>query len=107
MARLARRASTSQGKIPVEIEKIGDSAPMPFTPAARPLAGIRVVDMAHVLAGPVTSRIMAEQGAEVLHVYAPQQPDPVHIVDRHRFRQALRLHRSGSAGDVESLNGAH
>ena len=67
---------------PVEIEKIGDSAPEPFAPAARPLSGVRVLDMAHVLAGPVTSRVLAEQGADVLHVSAPHQPDQfVHSLD--------------------------
>lgn len=65
---------------PIEIERIGDSDPMPFTPAARPLAGLRVPDMAHVLAGPVTARMMAEQGAEVLHVSAPHQQDSIPTV---------------------------
>ncbi len=67
-------------RVPVEIEKIGESAPAPFPPGERPLSGIRVVDMGHVLAGPVVSRQLAEQGAEVLHVSAPHQPDPAHIV---------------------------
>ena len=67
-------------RIPVEVERIGDSAPIPFTLGARPLSGIRIVDMAHVLAGPVTSRVLAEQGAEVIHVSAPHQPDPVHVM---------------------------
>lgn len=61
---------------PVEIEKIGDSDPVPFgRPAARPLSGLRVLDIAHVLAGPVTARILAEQGADVLHVSSPHQLD--------------------------------
>lgn len=67
-------------RVPVEIETIGESAPEPFTPAERPLSGLRVVDMGHVLAGPVVSRQLAEQGAEVVHVSAPHQPDPPHIV---------------------------
>jgi crotonobetainyl-CoA:carnitine CoA-transferase CaiB-like acyl-CoA transferase len=67
-------------RVPVEIERIGDSAPVPFGPGERPLSGLRVVDMGHVLAGPVISRQLAEQGAEVLHVSAPHQPDPAHIV---------------------------
>lgn len=68
------------GRTPVEIEKIGDGPVMPFDAADRPLSGIRVVDMGHVLAGPVVSRQLAEQGAEVLHISAPHQPDPTHIV---------------------------
>ena len=68
------------GRIPVEIETIGETPPMPFDAGERPLSGLRVVDMGHVLAGPVVSRQLAEQGAEVLHVSAPHQPDPAHIV---------------------------
>ena len=67
-------------RLPVEVERIGDGAPMPFPPGERPLSGIRVVDMAHVLAGPVTSRVLAEQGAEVIHVSAPRQPDPIQVM---------------------------
>lgn len=63
----------------VEIEKIGDSAPEPFAPAARPLGGLRVLDFTHILAGPVTARMFAEQGADVLHVSAQHQMDPVRL----------------------------
>jgi crotonobetainyl-CoA:carnitine CoA-transferase CaiB-like acyl-CoA transferase len=69
-----------EGRLPIEIERIGDGDPTPFARSERPLSGIRVVDMAHVLAGPVTSRVLAEQGAEVIHVSAPYQPDPAHVV---------------------------
>jgi CoA-transferase family III len=69
-----------ESRVPIEIERIGDSDPVPFKPGPRPLSGIKVVDMAHVLAGPVTSRVLAEQGAEVIHVSAPHQPDPIHVV---------------------------
>lgn len=65
---------------PVEVERTGPSAPEPFRPAERPLAGLRVLDMAHVLAGPTVSRVLAEQGADVLHVNAVHQPDG-HLVD--------------------------
>lgn len=68
------------GRTPVEIKREGNSEPEPFASAARPLAGIRVVDMGHVLAGPVVSRTLAEQGAEVIHVSPPHIPDPNHII---------------------------
>jgi len=60
----------------VAIEKIGESAPEPFGPAPRPLSGVRVVDMGHVLAGPTAVRTLAEQGADVLRISAPNHPDP-------------------------------
>lgn len=57
------------------IEKIGDSAPEPFTPAPRPLSGVRVLDVTHVLAGPAAARTLAEQGADVLHIASLHHPD--------------------------------
>ncbi len=66
-------------RTPVEIEQMGPSNPEPMRPAERPLAGLKVVDMGHVLAGPIVSRCLAEQGADVLHVSAPHLPDPNHI----------------------------
>ncbi len=60
----------------VAIEKIGESEPEPFGPAQRPLSGIRVLDMGHVLAGPTAARTLAEQGADVLRISSPGNPDP-------------------------------
>jgi len=57
----------------VEIEKIGDSEPEPFGPADRPLSGIRVLSVTHVIAGNVVTRTLAEQGAEGLHVDHPME----------------------------------
>lgn len=68
------------GRIPVEVLKLGHSDREALPPAKRPLAGLKVVDMGHVLAGPTVSRCLAEQGADVLHVSAPHLPDPNHIV---------------------------
>ena len=62
----------------VEIEKIGDGPAMGFAPGLLeegPLAGVRVLDFTHVLAGPRSARTLAEYGAEVLHVSAPSFPD--------------------------------
>jgi crotonobetainyl-CoA:carnitine CoA-transferase CaiB-like acyl-CoA transferase len=57
-----------------EIEKIGDAPPEPFPDAARPLSGVRVLDLTRVLAGPTAGRTLAEHGAEVLHLTAPHIP---------------------------------
>ena len=63
----------------LRIEKIGDGPPEPFPslPAqgALPLSGLRVLDNGHVLAGPLAGRMMAENGAEVLHISHPAWPD--------------------------------
>lgn len=66
---------------PVEVQQTHRSDAEPFSPGARrPLAGLRVLDMAHVLAGPTASRVLAEQGADVVHVSAAHQPDG-HLID--------------------------
>ena len=90
-------------RLPVEIERIGEGPPVPLLPAERPLSGIRVVDMGHVLAGPVTSRQLAEQGAEVLHVSAPYQPDPPHIQIDTGFGKRSAFVDLNRAGDIDSL----
>lgn len=61
----------------VHIEKIGDGAAERLEPAPRPLSGLRVLDFTHVLAGPTTTRLLAEQGADILHVCPPWRQDPL------------------------------
>lgn len=58
----------------VEVEKIGDSEPEPFTmnPEA-PLAGMRVLGMAHIIAGAATGRALACHGADVLNIWRPNE----------------------------------
>ncbi len=55
----------------VEIEKIGESEPEPVGGTARPLDGIRVLDLTRILAGPTNGRTLAEHGADVLLVNSP------------------------------------
>lgn len=90
-------------RIPVDIQRLGLSDAEPLLPAARPLAGLRVVDMGHVLAGPVVSRVLAEQGAEVMHVSAPHIPDPNHVVADTGFGKRTAFADIRSAIDREQL----
>ncbi len=41
-----------------------------------PLAGLRVIELGHFIAGPFAARIMADMGAEVIKVEPPQAGDP-------------------------------
>jgi crotonobetainyl-CoA:carnitine CoA-transferase CaiB-like acyl-CoA transferase len=68
----------------VSIEKIGEAAPRPWPaktwPAKtwpngdRPLAGLRVLDLSRVIAGPVAGRTLAAHGADVLLISGPDLP---------------------------------
>jgi crotonobetainyl-CoA:carnitine CoA-transferase CaiB-like acyl-CoA transferase len=49
--------------------------PRPLPAADQPLAGVRVVDMTRVLAGPIAARTCAAFGADVLRVSAPYLPE--------------------------------
>jgi len=58
----------------VEITRIGDAAPRPWPAGDRPLAGLRVLDLSRVIAGPVAGRTLAAHGADVMLVSGPRLP---------------------------------
>jgi hypothetical protein len=58
----------------VSIEKIGEAAPKPWPRRDRPLAGVRVLDLSRVIAGPVAGRTLAVHGADVLLISGPDMP---------------------------------
>jgi crotonobetainyl-CoA:carnitine CoA-transferase CaiB-like acyl-CoA transferase len=58
----------------VSIEKIGEAEPKPWAQGDRPLAGVRVLDLSRVIAGPVAGRTLAVHGADVLLISGPDLP---------------------------------
>jgi hypothetical protein len=59
--------------------------------AERPLAGLRVLDMTRVLAGPVCTRFLAGFGAEVLRIDPPDWEEPAVIPEVTLGKRCARL----------------
>jgi crotonobetainyl-CoA:carnitine CoA-transferase CaiB-like acyl-CoA transferase len=58
----------------IDIVKIGEASARPLSRGDRPLSGVRALDLTRVLAGPTSGRVLAENGADVLHIVAPHLP---------------------------------
>ncbi len=60
-------------------------------PAARksegpgPLAGVRVIELGMLLAGPFTGRLLGDMGAEIVKIEPPGQPDPLRDWGKARY----------------------
>lgn len=82
-------------------EKIGDAPPRQ-APAlgaqARPLSGLRVLDLTRILAGPVAGRTLAAYGADVMLVNSPALPNIESIAETSRGKLSCHVELREPAG---------
>ena len=79
-------------------------------PDQRPLAGLRVLDLTRILAGPVAGRCLAAYGADVMLVNAPHLPNIEAIADTSRGKLSTLIDLRGAAGRAQLMalaDGAH
>ena len=93
----AKWDATDQGRalatLPlVEITRLGDAPSRALPRADRPLAGVRVLELTRIIAGPVAGRTLAAHGADVLLVSSPTLPAvPALVVDTGRGKLSAFL----------------
>ena len=77
-------------------------------PAIAPLAGIRVLDFTHVLAGPFCTRLLADLGADVVRVESSKHPDhpwpSAYIAKDGRHASYLNTNRSKRSVAIDLKN---
>lgn len=75
-------------------------APTPSDPA-RPLAGLRVLDLTRVFAGPVCSRFLAGLGADVLRIDPPDWDEPGNEAEMTLGKRCARLDARTAEGRAQ------
>ena len=74
------------------IEKIGDAPAQPLPAGARPLSGVKVLDLTRVIAGPVCGRILASHGGDVLNITAAHLASmEALVIDTNRGKLSAQL----------------
>ncbi|GAA6120808.1 CoA transferase [Acidovorax sp. FG27] len=84
------------------IERLPGDAPPLRLPALsaqdRPLAGVRVLDLTRILAGPVGGKALAAYGADVMLVNAPHLPNIAAIADTSRGKLSTHIDLRSAEG---------
>lgn len=83
------------------IEGAAPAAPIPWRglrDGECPLAGLRVLELTRILAGPVAGRTLAAHGADVLLVNAPHLPNIEALADTSRGKRSAHVDLATEAG---------
>lgn len=76
--------------------------PLPISGDTRPLAGIKVLELCRIIAGPIITRILAEYGADVLKITSPLLSDvPFFQVDCNMGKHAAELDLKSPQGRAQ------
>jgi crotonobetainyl-CoA:carnitine CoA-transferase CaiB-like acyl-CoA transferase len=81
-------------------ERSGPSKPSGASAAQLPFAGLKVLDLFWVLAGPGATRVLADYGATVVHVESSKRIDTLRVIPPYQFANP---HPEG-AGGFQSAN---
>jgi crotonobetainyl-CoA:carnitine CoA-transferase CaiB-like acyl-CoA transferase len=86
----------------LEVLRVGDSRPEPLADGARPLAGIRALDLTRVLAGPTCARTLAEHGADVLRVGTDRlEHHEDQVIDTGHGKRSTLIDLTSAAGTAQ------
>lgn len=89
----------------VSVEKIADGPVVSVGDGVRPIGGVRALDLTRVLAGPTAGRVLAEHGADVLHVNGEHLDNvPAFVMDTSHGKRSASLDLN-STDDAEILRG--
>ncbi|MDE0942207.1 MAG: CoA transferase [Alphaproteobacteria bacterium] len=92
----------------IGVERIGDAPAQPLTSGARPLSGVKVLDLTRIIAGPVCGRTLAAHGADVMRVTASHLPFVAALVTdagRGKLSTYLDLNTPEGRDDLTQLIG--
>ncbi len=94
------QGSAVAGEPLLHCERTGavEDVTIPDATAGRPLAGLRVLDLTRVLAGPVATRLLAGWGAEVLRIDPPEWDEPSIVPEVTLGKTCARLDVRAPAG---------
>jgi crotonobetainyl-CoA:carnitine CoA-transferase CaiB-like acyl-CoA transferase len=67
-------------------QAVGQSAAVDEARKIGPLAGVRVIELGTLLAGPFTGRLLGDLGAEIIKVEDPGRPDPIREWGKARYQ---------------------